>query len=168
MDKIWLCLLGLLLGSCGIYSFQDASIPPDIKTIKIGVFENKASIVNAILANDLTNSFKTKIQQQTKLNLLNSGRGDYEVSGYISRYDVSTSGISGNQASQNQLNLTVHIQFVNNAEDRYPDIPSFETDVSLFKQFSAQLSLQQAEQALLGDLVKEATNLMFSRIFSNW
>lgn len=108
------------------------------------------------------------IQQQTKLTLLNSGTGDYEIQGYISRYDVSTSGISGSQATHNQLNLTIHLQFTNNAEDRYPDIQSFETDISLFKQFSAQLSLQQAEQSLLNDLVKEAVNLMFSRIFSNW
>lgn len=169
MNKIWLYLFGLLgLWSCGIYSFQDSSIPPDIKSIKIGVFENKASIVNASLANELTNGFKSKIQQQTKLTLLNNGRGDYEVSGYVSRYDVSTSGISGTQASQNQLNLSIHLQFVNNAEDRYPDMQSFETDISLFKQFSAQLSLQQAEQALLDELVKEAVDLMFSRIFSNW
>lgn len=170
MGKIWIYLLGLLLSSCscGIYSFQDSSIPPDIKSIKVGVFENKASIVNVILANEITNSFKNKIQQQTKLTLLNSGTGDYEIQGYISRYDVSTSGISGSQATHNQLNLTIHLQFTNNAEDRYPDIQSFETDISLFKQFSAQLSLQQAEQSLLNDLVKEAVNLMFSRIFSNW
>lgn len=154
--------------ACGIYSFRDASIPLGVKTIKISTFDNRAAIVNAQLANDLTNRFKTKVQQQTKLTLLNAGRADYEVSGYIARYEVTTSGIDDTRASQNQLNLSVHIEFVNNVEDKYPDIQSFETDITLFKQFSAQLSLHQAEQALLPSLASEATDLLFNRIFSNW
>lgn len=162
------CLVVCVGWRCGIYSFRDGSIPPEVKTIKIEPLGNQAAIVNAGLANSITNRLKSKIQQQTKLTLQNQGAADYELSGYISRYEVSTSGIVGTQAAQNQLNLGIHISFTNNLEEKLPNVKSFETDISLAKQFSAQLTLQQAEALLLEELTEEAVNLLFNRIFSNW
>lgn len=158
----------VFLCSCGVYSFQDSSIPAEVKTIHVSNFTNRAAIVNPRLANELTNGFKSRIQQQTRLNLTENGLADYDIDAYISQYNVSTAGIVGNQASQNQLNVSVHIVFTNNIEHKLPEIHSFETDVSLSKQFGAQLTLQQAEQQLLSDIVTELVNLMFNKLFSNW
>ncbi|MFN9589193.1 MAG: hypothetical protein ACK56A_02260, partial [Bacteroidota bacterium] len=35
-------LISVTLLSCGIYKFNDASIDPEIKTVKIGYIDNKA------------------------------------------------------------------------------------------------------------------------------
>lgn len=158
----------LLSGACGIYSFNDSSIPVGVKSIKVKNFDNKAPIVNPTLANNLTTQFKNKLQQQTKLLLVTEGRADYEVSGYVSDYNVVTSGINAGQASNNQLNCTFRLSFVNHLEEQFPDIRSFETDLNLSKQFNARLSLPQAEPALLPELEKEMVDLLFNKVFSNW
>ena len=48
-----LAFLLILLTSCHIYSFKDVSIPPEVKTVKIGLFENKARYVDPQLAPQL-------------------------------------------------------------------------------------------------------------------
>ena len=58
-----------LLSGCGIYSFKDAIIPDNIKTVKIGFIENKARYVNPQLAPLLTDKLQQKIIGQTKLTL---------------------------------------------------------------------------------------------------
>lgn len=49
-----------LLSGCGIYSFRDAVIPENVKTIKIGFVENKARYVNPQLAPLLTDKLMQK------------------------------------------------------------------------------------------------------------
>ena len=61
-----LFLLSIGLSGCGIYSFKDAVIPDNIKTIKIGFIENKARYVNPQLAPQLTDKLLQKIISQTK------------------------------------------------------------------------------------------------------
>jgi outer membrane lipopolysaccharide assembly protein LptE/RlpB len=51
MNKIKINLLAFsllvtILSGCRVYSFKDAVIPSDVKTIKIGFFENRARYVN--------------------------------------------------------------------------------------------------------------------------
>jgi len=43
-----LLFISIGLSGCGIYSFKDAVIPDNIKTIKIGFIENKARYQPAI------------------------------------------------------------------------------------------------------------------------
>jgi hypothetical protein len=45
---------------------------------------------------------------------------------------------------------------------------SFEADVSRNFDFSANLTLQQAEAQLTDDIIKNMTDEIFNRIFSNW
>ncbi len=64
-----ICLLCIVLGvqSCKVYSFKDVSIPPEVKTIRIGFIENRARYVDPQLSPQLTDKFKQKISNQTKL-----------------------------------------------------------------------------------------------------
>ena len=96
--------------SCGIYSFKDAVIPDNIKTIKIGFIENKARYVNPQLAPQLTDKLQQKIISQTKLSRTNSDDAHYQIYATITNYDPSqTVGVSGQQASTNRLTVTVHV-----------------------------------------------------------
>lgn len=152
-----------LLTSCGIYTFRDVSIPADVKTIKINFIENKARYVNPQLSPRLTDALQQKISNQTRLTRTTSDSAHYIVGGYVSGYDVSTQGISQNQTSLNRLTVRVHITFRDNLHDK-----NQEFDVSRDFDFAASLSFQQAEAQLFNDVVKNESDEIFNRIFSNW
>jgi hypothetical protein len=158
-----LLFLILLLSGCKIYSFKDVTIPPEVKTIKIGFFENKARYINPQLSPRLTDKIQQKITSQTRLTRTNNDDAHYVISGYISDYSVSTSAISNQQVSNNRLTVGVHLTFRNNLTEK-----TEEFDVSRSFDFSANLSLNQAEASLTEEMVRNLTDEIFNRIFSNW
>ncbi|MEI6945761.1 LPS assembly lipoprotein LptE [Paraflavisolibacter sp. H34] len=148
---------------CGVYSFADVSIPDSIKTIRINFIDNKARYINPQLSPNLTERIKQKINNQTKLTRTNSDNAHYEISGYVSDYAVSTSGISDKVTQTNRLTVAVHIVVTNRLADK-----TDEYDVSRSFEFSANSSLQAAEASLLDEMVRGLTDDIFNRVFSNW
>ena len=53
---------GLIVRSCGIYSFTGTSIQPDVKPVTINYFEYKALKVNPNLGKDRTEAVKDKFR----------------------------------------------------------------------------------------------------------
>jgi len=163
--KVVLLVFSALLslqGTCR-YSLKDVSIPPEIKTVRVFFIENKARYINPQLSPKLTDKLRQKIVNQTRLSQTNND-ADYEISGYISDYSVSTSGISQQQVASNNLNVTVHIIFKNRQNDKL----NFEADVTRNFPFSASKSLTQAEAELNDQIITNLTDEIFNRIFSNW
>ncbi len=152
-----------MISSCGVYTFRDVSIPPEVKTIKIGFIENKARYINPQLSPKLTDELQQKITNLTRLTRTNSDDAHYQVNGYINSYNVSTSGISNNQTATNRLTVGVHIIFDNTLGNK-----TEEYDVTRDFEFDASLTLPQAEGRLLDEIVKNLTDEIFNRIFSNW
>ncbi len=149
---------------CGVYSFKDVSIDySKIKTIKIGFFENKARYINPQLSPKLTDKIQQKIVSQTKLNRTNNDDAHLQISGYVNDYSVSTASISSTQASGNRLTVGVHLTVRNTVENK-----TDEFDLSRNFDFDANLSLQQAETALLDEIVRNLADEIFNRVFSNW
>ncbi len=158
-------MLGTVLLLCGgCYSFRDVSIPPEVKTIKINYIENKAQYINPQLSPQLTERLRQKINNQTRLTIVQDDDAHYEISGEVRNYMVTTSGISQQQAATNRLVISVHISFIN----RLDGDASFEADVSRNFDFSAQISLQQAEAQQAEEILRNLTDEIFNRIFSNW
>lgn len=157
---------GLLffLSSCGIYSFKDVTIPPEVKTIRVAYIENRARYVNPQLSPQLSDRLRQKINNQTRLTVIQSDDAHYDISGFVSGYDVTTSGISNQQAATNRLTVSVHLIFKN----RLDDTKSFEADVSRNFEFSATRSLNQAEAELGDAIIRNMVDEIFNRIFSNW
>ena len=158
----FLLLTSYILSSC--YSFKDVSIPPEVKTVKVNYIDNRARIVNPQLSQRLTDKLRQKIVNQTRLSQTNSDEAHYDISGQITDYYVTTSGISNQQAATNRLNVTVHLVFKNRLDDK----KSFEADLTRNFDFSAGLSLSQAENSLTDLIVQNMTDEIFNRIFSNW
>ena len=157
-------LVTALLSSCGIYSFKDAVIPDNVKTIKIGFIENKARYVNPQLAPLLTDKLQQKIISQTKLTRTNSDDAHYQIFATITNYDPSqTVGVSEKQASTNRLTVTVHVVLKKTLDNKEQEF-----DVSRNFDFSANLSLSQAEAQLMEDIVRNISDDIFNQIFSNW
>jgi outer membrane lipopolysaccharide assembly protein LptE/RlpB len=157
---------GSFLGGCGVYSFRDVSIPDSVKTIKINPMENRAPYVNAQLAPNLTERIRRKVLNQTRLKVTNEDNANWVVNATITDYSVSTSGVTTNSnTSLNRLTVTVQLSVLNNLN---PNAPPQENTVSRSFDFSAQLSLQQAEQQLLDQMLTGITDDIFIRLFSNW
>jgi hypothetical protein len=160
------CALYLLLfsnSSCGVYRFKDVSIPDTIKTVKINFIENKARYINPQLSPRLTDKLKQKITSQTRLSQTNNDNADWDISGYVSDYSLSTSAISGQRETVNRLTVAIHIILF----DRKADKPS-EYDVTRNFEFSATQSLQQAEATLADEMIRALTDDIFNKLFSNW
>jgi hypothetical protein len=160
-----LCLLiSLTVLSCGIYKFNDASIDPEIKTVKIGYIDNKARYVNPQFAAKLTDKIQQKIISATKLTRTNSDEADYVINGVITTYDGSqTVGVSAAQANANRLTVTVHMTLRNNKANK-----TEEFDVSRSFDYPATQSFTVAEAQLSDEVVRNLTDDIFNRIFSNW
>ena len=163
-----LFLAAIGFNSCGVYSFADVSIPDSIKTVRINFFENRAQYINPQLSPTLTDRVRQRIVNQTKLAQTQSDNAHYDITGTITNYSISTSGISsGNnnqrQASMNNLNVTVHIVLNNRLSGE-----TTEYDVTRAFPFNANQSLQTAEAQLLDEMVRNLSDDNFNRIFSNW
>ena len=149
-------------GTCR-FSMKDVSIPPEVKTVKVNYIENRARYINPLLSPSLTDKLRQKIINQTRLNQTN-GEADYDISGVITDYSQSTSGISNQSVASNNLNITVHIVFRNRLDEK----KNFETDITRNFPFSASLGLPQAEAQLKDQILTNLTDEIFNRIFSNW
>jgi hypothetical protein len=153
----------------GCYSFRDVSIPPEVKTFRVNYIENRARYINPQLSPQLTDRLRQKITGQTRLTGVSTEDAHYDITGHITSYNVSTSGISTGSTGQQQaaisrLTVTVHLNLKNTLDPT----KSFEADVSRNFDFNANLTLPQAEATLTNDIIKNMVDEIFNRIFSNW
>src|SRR5215217_5794278 len=159
---IFFIAAAFLLASC--YTFKDVSIPQEVKTARVNYIENRAGYVNPQLSPQLTDRLRQKINNQTRLTLVATDQADYDIYAEIRGYNVTTAGISEQQAATNRLQITVHIVFKNRLDDK----ANFEADINRNFDFNAGQSLQQAEAQQSDEILKNLTDEIFNRIFSNW
>jgi Lipopolysaccharide-assembly len=165
---LFLAIILLTANSCGIYSLKDVSIPPEVKSIHLGFIENRARYVDPQLSPQLTDKFKQKISSQTKLTQIQTENADYDVSAYVSEYNITTAGVANQTASINRLTVTVHLELKNRLNEQKLGTPDFETDISRNFDFPATQSYTDAAVSLLPQIVQQLTDDMFNRLFSNW
>lgn len=158
----------LLLATCSFatckYGFKDVSLPTEVKTFRVNFFENRAEYKNPQLSPALTEKLKQKIIGTTRLKQTNEDNAHYDISGYVSQYYTSTTGISGTNTSLNRLTANFHLIFKNTLDEK----KSFETDVTYSIDFDANLSLSQVEQSKGDEISRNLTDAIFNKIFSNW
>lgn len=171
MKKLFITIISLIAfgfiiinsSSCGIYKFNEATVPDSIKTVKVNYIENRATYINPQLSPTLTDKLRQKIVGQTRLVQTNNDNADWEISGTITQYTFSTSAISGQQVANNRL--TVGVQII--LSDRKAD-KTDRFDVSRSFEFKGNQSFQQAESSLGEEMVRTLTDEIFNKLFSNW
>ncbi|MBX3241908.1 MAG: hypothetical protein KIT80_13045 [Chitinophagaceae bacterium] len=146
------------------YSFRDVSIPTEVKTVRVNYIDNRARYINPQLSPQLTDKLRQKIISQTRLTIINSDEADYDVSGWVSDFSVNTSGISGNQVSSNNLNITVHLIFKNRLNAK----KDFETDITRNFPFPGTMNFTDAQNSLMEEILKNMSEDIFNKIFSDW
>jgi hypothetical protein len=166
--SVAILLAAVALYSCGVYKLNDVgTIPADVKTVNVRFVENRAPYQNPQLSPALTERLKLKIISQTRLTNVSGDSGHFDISAVIRDYSVTTTGVTNTggrqQSSINRLNVTVHIVWVNTLTHQ-----TQEFDATRNFDFPAATSLQEAERQLLNEMVRNLTDEIFNRIFSNW
>lgn len=151
------------LSGCGVYSFTGASI--DGSSINIRTLENRARNVVPTLSPALTSKIRSRILSQTGLAPVNTEDADYDISGDITQYSVSVTGVQNTQtASQNRLTISIQITFKNRLDEK----ANFTETFSRFADFSATQTLQSVETRLIDDIGEQLANDIFNKAFVNW
>lgn len=157
--------LALLCQSCGIYSFSGTSIPPGMKTISVDFFENTAPIVVPTLSQAFTEELKSRIRNQTNLNLIRDN-ADGHFEGRITDYNIAPVAITANErANLVRLTITVSVKYMN-AVDPTQD---FEQPFSRYTEFSIDNeTVQQQEPKVIPIVNKMLIEDIFNKAFANW
>lgn len=163
------CILNFAFTGCGVYSFSEkGTLDPNIKTVYVQFIQNQAPYVNPQLSPNLTDRLQQKITRQTKLTQIKAAENaNLLIVPTIRDYSVVTTGVSsGNgqkQSSINRLTITVQVVITNQLKNE-----TKEHNVSRSFDFPANQTLQQAEAALLDEMVRNLSDEIFNRIFSDW
>ena len=161
---LFLLFLVFINNGCHVYSFSGASISPDIKTVSIGFFNNRAAIVQPTLSQSFTEKLKDKFVSQTNLRVSDQ-ESDLIFEGYISDYHTLPISIQGNEtAAQNRLSITVFVKFVNAKDPKQ----NFETPFTRYYDYNSQLTLTSIEQEAITQINKQLIDDIFNRAISNW
>lgn len=159
-------LLIAFLSGCSTckYSFNDVSIDPEVKTFRVNYLENKARYINPQLSPQLTERLKQKIISTTRLKQTNDDNAHFDISGYVSDYSVTTTGITSGNSSTNRLTVSFHVIFKNTLDEK----KNFESDVTSTFDFSSSQNLSQVESERNDEIVRNIVDAVFNKIFSNW
>ncbi|HNR41177.1 MAG TPA: LptE family protein [Bacteroidales bacterium] len=158
-------LIPVLFHGCKVtYSFSGASISPEVKTISIQYFQNRASLVQPALSQNLTDALIDKCKSQTSLSFVN-GLGDVNFEGEITDYNTRPLTVSADaQAAVNRFTITVRVEFTNAVD---PDL-SYEQTFSRFEDYDSALDLSQVEDELSRKIIEMIVEDIFNRAFVNW
>lgn len=152
-----------LLAGCGVYSFTGASI--EGSSINIRTLENRARNVVPTLSPALTSKIRTRILSQTGLAPVKSDDADYDISGDITQYNVSVTGVQNNQtATQNRLTISIQIKFKNRLDEK----ANFTQTFTRFADFAANQTLLSVEARLVEEIGEQLANDIFNKAFVNW
>jgi hypothetical protein len=144
--------LMLILTSCSVYNFTGTG-KIDAKTFQVNFFQNNAVLVEPGIDRTFTLTLQDLIQNQTNLNLINSG-GDLVYEGEIVDYRISPMTATADQrASENRLQIRVNVRFTN----KNKEIDNFEKTFEFFFDYPAT-------EQLSGSTLNNAQKVIFERI----
>lgn len=166
MKKIlYFLAIVFLFQSCTVkYSLTGASIAPDVKTVSIQYFTNRAPLGMANLEQYFTDELKDKFKSQTSLNLVNRG-GHLDFSGEFTDYSIRPMAITGDEiAAQNRLSITIHVKFTNEIEPQY----NFDSSFTQYADYSSENDFDSEEQRLVEEIVEKLIEDIFNKSVVNW
>lgn len=146
------------------YSFSGASISPEVKTISIEYFANRAPLANPLTSQKLTETLKDLFISQTSLTLVKK-QGDLQFEGEIIGYRTAPMAIQGNEtAALNRLTITVSVRFKNQKDKKQ----NFESNFTRFADFASSENLTSVEEGLIEEINDQLVQDIFNKSVSNW
>jgi hypothetical protein len=160
-----LLLIGILLSGCAIQvTFNGASIPENVKSASVQLFDNRAAYINPVLSQTLTEALKDRIINGSRLTWAKE-TGDVDFSGEITGYDTEPLAIQADAVSQ-ETRLTVRIN-VRYENYRDPE-KSWQSSFSAYRDFPSEQNITAIESELVDEIVEELTENIFNKAFADW
>lgn len=161
-----LALLFLLTWSaCSVQmTMRGSSVPEDVETASVQLFQNRAPLINPLLSQTFTESMKDRITSESRL-IINDEMGDVDFSGEITGYDLRPMAIQANAVSaETRMTITVRVRFRNFKNPQQ----NWESSFSAFSDFESSQNITAIEEQLVRDIVDQLTENIFNRAFSDW
>ncbi|MEX0982414.1 MAG: LptE family protein [Bacteroidales bacterium] len=146
------------------YSFSGVNISPDINTVTVQYFPNRAPVVQAQLSQLFTDALIDKIQSNTSLELVPAG-GDVSFSGEIRNYETRPTAITGNEtAARNRLTISIRVVYTNVLDPEQ----DFESTFSRYEEYDSSRNLADVEEELIDLIMENILEDIFNKAFVNW
>lgn len=164
MLQLFLAVMLISIGGCGVYSFTGASISPETKTISIQRFPNNAMTVEPTLSQKFTDALRDKFSRETNLTVIDKS-GDLQIEGAITGYRTSPVAIQGDEtAALNRLTITIEVTFVNTIDDS----KSFKSTFSRFEDYPSTQNLNEVQETLIDQINEVLVQDIFDKAVVNW
>jgi hypothetical protein len=170
MKRIWglIFTMGVLVILCpSCYTLKSEAIPPSLKTINVGFFENNAPLVVSNLSQQFTESLKERIRTTTNISIVN-GEANASLSGAIIEYRYAPISIPATNANTapianaSVLSISVRVKFVYDADKKL----NFDQTFTKTQNYSGDLASQ--EQKLIQAINRQLIDEIFNAAFNNW
>ena len=146
------------------YSFSGASISPQISTLSVQYFQNRAALVQPGLDQNLTDALTDKCKSQTRLEIV-SNLGDVNFEGEITEYRTMPLTVAADAyAAMNRFTISVRVKYTNTVD---PDL-SFDQIFSRYEDYDSSLDLSAVEQDLVEKIIEMIVEDIFNKAFVNW
>jgi len=161
---IGILLIVLAFTNCGVYNFTGTG-KIDAKTFQVNYFQNNAELIEPGIERTFTQRLQNLIQNQTNLNLVNSG-GDLVYEGEITSFRISPMTATADQrAAQNRLTISINVRFTN----KNKEADDFEKSFTFFFDYPGtdQLVGSRLTEAL-DDIFERITQDIFNESLAKW
>ena len=161
-----LAILAGINHSCSIsYKFNGAAFDYSIyKTVHIGEFPIRATLVYAPLQQTFENELLDYVTRNTRLQTVD-GASDLEIDGEITGYSLTPQAVTEDAyASRTRLTITVRVRYT----DTKKDSNNIDQSFSAYRDFDASQMLMDVQDELCQQIAKELVELIFNATLGNW
>ncbi len=163
---VFLCLMCCLMAACTVsYKFRNASIDYNItKTLYIANFPNQAPLVYPPFEQRFNEEMKDIFTRNTKLRMVDVN-ADMEIEGEIVGYELTPMAVQEDAyASETKLTVTVRMRFTNNKVEGKDKEETFSAN----RTFSSNVMLDQVQDRLTAEIIKELVDQIFNSTMADW
>lgn len=148
------------------YTLNGSAINYDIyKTIDIGDFPIRASLVYPPLQQTFENELLNYVTRNTRLQEVDANNADLRMTGEITGYSLSPQAVGTDAyATETRLTITVHVKYTDTKNPANDIDQSF----SAYRQFDASMMLTDVQDQLCQEISEELVNLIFNATLGNW
>lgn len=156
----------LTLSSCISYKFNGASLDYNVyKTISYANFPIRAALVYPPLQQLFQNKLQDKVDQQTRLRMVDTSNSDLRMEGEITGYNLSPQAVGENAyATLTRLTISVHVKYTDNRNAAL----SNDFTVTAYRDFDSSQMLNDVQDELCNQICDELTELIFNQTLGNW
>ena len=157
-----LCSISIFLISC--YSFKGISIPDNVNTFKVDLFQSRAANAPATIGQTFSDALNDKITRESRLDY-NSGDPDIVFSGIIKDYKVEPLAPTGdNTSALNRLKIWVEISYTNNKNEE----DNWKKTFSQQRDFDSAINLFSVQDQYITEIFDLVVEEVFNKAFTNW